>query len=210
MTRIVPFPLGALNPAPVPLATLSECYITINVKCSFYISVIHGTISNTDVTKLSPGGPTSPKKFAKVIVEQIFKGATDLPNPGSTVVIAIPDGQLLRFEKGKSYLISGKINKRGSLLSTDCDWNVLWNTVTKAQLWGLKYIYHRYCQCNISYCGRKNADDCFRNSNMDCVWNVDDISHLMKRSDCHSTTNICLYSVASNECHWRTPICDSL
>eukprot|EP00105_Crassostrea_gigas_P044476 XP_019928624.1 PREDICTED: metalloproteinase inhibitor 2-like isoform X2 [Crassostrea gigas] len=102
----------------------------------------------------------------KVRIHRFFKGEELLGGKGKRVkyIHTSASGAAcgLHLNKGKTYILSARIQRQGEIWSSMCDWVQTFKTLNRHQLKGIKFHYRRNCKCSISWClGNNRCGDFF-------------------------------------------------
>lgn len=136
------------------------------------------------------------KKY-KVRIHRFFKGKELLGKHGKRVkyIHTSASGAAcgLTLNKGKTYILSARIQRQGEIWSSMCDWVQNYKTLNRHQLKGIKFFYKRNCKCSVSWC---QGSYCRGPGPKECEW----IPKMY--TDCLQEHGFCMIN-SRGVCQWK-------
>lgn len=134
----------------------------------------------------------------KVRIHRFFKGEELLGGKGKRVkyIHTSASGAAcgLHLNKGKTYILSARIQRQGEIWSSMCDWVQTFKTLNRHQLKGIKFHYRRNCKCSISWC---QGSYCRGPGPRECEWVPQ-----FYGSDCLQEHGFCMIN-SRGTCQWK-------
>ncbi|XP_048738748.1 metalloproteinase inhibitor 2-like isoform X2 [Ostrea edulis] len=133
----------------------------------------------------------------KVRIHRFFKGRELLGHNAKRVkyIHTSASGAAcgLQLNKGKTYILSARIQRQREIWSSMCDWVQNYKTLNRHQLKGVKFYYKRNCKCLVSWC---QGSYCQGPGPRECEW----IPQMY--TDCFQEHGFCMIN-SMGICHWK-------